>query len=162
MSQSGVGHVCLYKTHHRLCWLLVDLQPWYQSRVPQRKLHHMAWYKLHRISPLLIFSESRQMGTLYLKYYHKQLVTWTISSMNIHARLHPLSIQCSYINREYYRWVYFDIKITRQGFENACWLHKAWRVIQHAFSKPSLVNWISKDTNMVFFLSVYPLFHSSN
>ena len=34
--------------------------------------------------------------------------------------------------------------------------------IQHAFSKPSLVNLISKDANLVFYLSVYQLFHSSN
>ena len=31
------------------------------------------------------------------------------------------------------------------------------RAIQHAFSKPSLVNLISKDTNLVFYLSVFPL-----
>ena len=30
------------------------------------------------------------------------------------------------------------------------------------FSKPSLVNLISKDANLVFYLSVYPLFHYSN
>ena len=33
------------------------------------------------------------------------------------------------------------------------------RAIQHAFSKQSLVNLISKDANLVFYLSVYPLFH---
>ena len=55
------------------------------------------------------------------------------------------------------RWVSFDIKFTRQGFENACWHREACRAIQHAFSKPSLVNLISKDTNLVFYLSVYPL-----
>ena len=37
-----------------------------------------------------------------------------------------------------------------------------FRAIQHAFSKPSLVNLISKDTNLVFYLSVYPLFHFSS
>ena len=31
-------------------------------------------------------------------------------------------------------------------------------MIQNAFSRPSLVNLISKDTNLIFFLSVYPLF----
>ena len=51
----------------------------------------------------------------------------------------------------------FDIKFTRQGFENACWHREACRAIQHAFSKPSLVNLISKDTHLVFYLSVYPL-----
>ena len=55
------------------------------------------------------------------------------------------------------RWVSFDIKFTRQGFENACWHREACRAIQHAFSKPSLVNLISKDANLVFYLSVYPL-----
>ena len=29
-------------------------------------------------------------------------------------------------------------------------------MIQHVFSKPSLVNLISKDVNLVFYLSVYP------
>ena len=60
------------------------------------------------------------------------------------------------------RWVSFDIKFTRQGFENACWHREACRAIQRAFSKPSLVNLISNDANLVFYLSVYPSFHSSN
>ena len=59
------------------------------------------------------------------------------------------------------RWVSFDIKFTRQGFENACWHREACRATQHAFSKRSLLNLISKDTNLVFYLSVYSLFHSS-
>ena len=54
----------------------------------------------------------------------------------------------------------FDIKFTRQGFENACLHREACRAIQHAFSKPSLVNLISKDANLVFYLSVYPLFNT--
>ena len=54
----------------------------------------------------------------------------------------------------------FDIKFTRQGFENACWHREACRVIQHAFSKSSLVNLISKDANLVFYLSVYPLLNT--
>ena len=33
-------------------------------------------------------------------------------------------------------------------------------MIQHAFSKPSLVNLISKDVNLVFYLSVYPLLNA--
>ena len=33
-------------------------------------------------------------------------------------------------------------------------------MIQHAFSKPSLVNLISKDANLVFYLSVYPLLNT--
>ena len=60
------------------------------------------------------------------------------------------------------RWVSFDIKFTRQGFENACWHREACWAIQHGFSKPSLVNLISKDASLVFYLSVYQLFHSSN
>ena len=55
------------------------------------------------------------------------------------------------------RFVSFDIKFTRQGFENACWHREACRAIQQAFSKPSLVNLISKDTKLVFYLSVFPL-----
>ena len=58
------------------------------------------------------------------------------------------------------RWVSFDIKFTRQGFENACWHREACWAIQHAFSKPSLVNLISKDANLVFYLSVYPLLNT--
>ena len=58
------------------------------------------------------------------------------------------------------RWVSFDIKFTRQGFENACWHREACRAMQHAFSKPSRVNLISKDANLVFYLSVYPLLNA--
>ena len=54
----------------------------------------------------------------------------------------------------------FDIKFTRQGFENACYHREACRVIQHVFSKPSLINLISKDANLVFYLSVYPLLNT--
>ena len=54
----------------------------------------------------------------------------------------------------------FDIKFTRQGFENACWHREGCRAIQHAFSKPSLVNLISKDANPVFYLSVYPFLNT--
>ena len=48
----------------------------------------------------------------------------------------------------------FDFKLTRQGFENACRHREASRAIQLAFSKPSLVNLISKDVNLVFYLLV--------
>ena len=60
------------------------------------------------------------------------------------------------------RWVSFHIKFTRQGFENACRHREACRAIQHAFSKPSLVNLISEDVTLVFFLSVYKMIHCSN
>ena len=63
-------------------------------------------------------------------------------------------------NIENTRWVSFDIKFTRQGFENACWHRETCWAIQQAFSKPSLVNLISKDANLVFYLSVYPLLNS--
>ena len=33
-------------------------------------------------------------------------------------------------------------------------------MIQHAFSKPSLVNLISNDANLVFYLSVYTLLNT--
>ena len=57
----------------------------------------------------------------------------------------------------------FDIKLTRQGFENACGHHEACRALQYAFSKPSPVNLISKDLNLVFYLSVTHWFtHQTN
>ena len=56
------------------------------------------------------------------------------------------------------RFVSFDIKFTRQNFENACWCREACQVIHHVFLKPSLVNFISKDTNLVFYLPVYHCF----
>ena len=54
------------------------------------------------------------------------------------------------------RWVSFDIKFTRQGFENACWHREVCRAIQHAFSKPSLVNLISKERT---WYSIYQFTH---
>ena len=56
----------------------------------------------------------------------------------------------------------FDVMFTRQGFENACRHHEACRTLQHAFSKPILVNLISKYPNLVLYLSVYLLFPSLN
>ena len=44
----------------------------------------------------------------------------------------------------------------------ACWIMRLCRAFQHAFWKPSLVHLTSKDTNLVFYLSVYLLVHSSN
>ena len=61
-------------------------------------------------------------------------------------------------NRKNTRLVSFDIKFTRQGFENACWHCNACQAIQHAFSKLILVNLISKDTHLVFYLSVYQVY----
>ena len=58
------------------------------------------------------------------------------------------------------RLVSFDIKFTRQGLENACWHREVCRAIQHVFSKPSQVNLISKVANLVFYLSVYPLLNT--
>ena len=42
------------------------------------------------------------------------------------------------------KWVSFDIKCTRQDFENACWHRETCQAIQNAFSKLSLVNLIIK------------------
>ena len=52
----------------------------------------------------------------------------------------------------------FDTKITRHGFENPCWT--AWQAswCQQAFSKPYLVNWISKDTHLAFLYIWYRVF----
>ena len=54
------------------------------------------------------------------------------------------------------RWVSFDIKFTRLGFENACWHREACRAIQQAFSKLSLVNLISKERT---WYSIYQFTH---
>ena len=54
------------------------------------------------------------------------------------------------------RWVSSDIQFTRQGFENVRWHHEACQVIQQAFSKPSLVNLISKEWTCY---SIYQLTH---
>ena len=43
----------------------------------------------------------------------------------------------------------FDIKFTRLGFENACWIERQSLAIQQAFTMPYLVNLISKDTHLV-------------
>ena len=45
---------------------------------------------------------------------------------------------------KYTRWVSFDIKFTRQGFEKAFIHRKACRAIQHAFLKQSLLTWYQK------------------
>ena len=46
-------------------------------------------------------------------------------------------------------------KFTRLGFENACWMARQASRCQQAFSKPCLVNLISKDTNLVFSISFF-------
>ena len=50
-----------------------------------------------------------------------------------------------------------DIKITRQDLRRLVDIAR----LAERFNQ-SLVNLISKDANLVFFLSVNPLFHSSN
>ena len=47
----------------------------------------------------------------------------------------------------------FYIKFTRLGFENACWIARQASRCQQAFSKPCLINLISKDTHLVFSIS---------
>ena len=44
----------------------------------------------------------------------------------------------------------FDIKFTRLGYENACWIARQASRCQQAFSKSCLVNLISKDTHLLF------------
>ena len=51
-------------------------------------------------------------------------------------------------------FVSFYIKFTRLGFENACWIARQASRCQQAFSKPCLVNLISKDTHLVFSLKL--------
>ena len=48
------------------------------------------------------------------------------------------------------RFVHIDIKFTRPGFKNTCWIPRQVSRWQLAFSKPCLVNLISKDTHLVF------------
>ena len=50
----------------------------------------------------------------------------------------------------------FDIKFTRLGFENACLIARQASRCQQAFSKPCLVNLISKDTHLVFYMYWQP------
>ena len=52
------------------------------------------------------------------------------------------------------RRVSFYIKLIRQGFDNACIIARLCRAIIHALSKPSLINFISKEAILVFYLSV--------
>ena len=80
--------------------------------------------------------------------------------LNITVDIKVVLFSLTHVVIENTRWASFDIKFARQGFENACWHREACRAIQHAFSKPSLVNLISKDANLVFYLSVYPLFNT--
>ena len=85
-----------------------------------------------------------------------QLMSWWSWCDNVAFVLEAVKsdqVWSAYIEKT--RWVSFDIKFTRQGFENACWHREACRAIQHAFLKPSLVNLISKDVNLVFYLSVF-------
>ena len=51
------------------------------------------------------------------------------------------------------RFASFDIKVTRLGFENACRIARHALRCQQAFSKPRLINLISKDTHLVFSIS---------
>ena len=80
--------------------------------------------------------------------------------MYLSCYLHLFPYSCIILDIKNTRRVSFDIKFTRQGFENACWHREACRAIQHALSKPSLVKLIIKDTNLVFYLSVYPLLNT--
>ena len=69
------------------------------------------------------------------------------------------------------RWVSFDIKFTRQGFEVACWHREACRAIglentrlvsfDIKFARQGFENacW-HREANQVFYLSVYPLLNT--
>ena len=59
---------------------------------------------------------------------------------------------CKLINR-IQRFASFNIKFTRLGFENARWIAQQASRCQQGFSKPHLVNLISKDTHLVFSIS---------
>ena len=54
----------------------------------------------------------------------------------------------------------FDINVTRLGFVNTCWIARQASRCQQTFSKPCLVNLISKDTHLEYSLYTilrYPL-----
>ena len=99
---------------------------------------------------------------------------WSTGNTHKYHQINVYIYKCEYIghlgghlenctldrNIAYTRWVSFDIKFTRQGFKNACWHREACRAIQHAFSKPSLVKLISKDSKLVFYLSIYILLNT--
>ena len=52
----------------------------------------------------------------------------------------------------------FDIKFTRLGYENACWIARQASRCQQALSKSCLVNLISKDTHLDWLQSLKQFF----
>ena len=137
--------------YHVMPLQLLSVDPWISS-VATKSRHGPSWYDL----VLVCKKESR---SIYIEN-----TRWV--SFDIKFTRQGFENACWHgeacrdiVNT---RWVSFDIKFTRQGFENACWHGEACQAIQHVFSKLSLVNLISKAANLVFYLSVYQLFHSSN
>ena len=72
---------------------------------------------------------------------------WIITSCSLFWRVNQL------VPKWNTRFVFFDIKFTRLCFKNTCWIPQQASRCQQAFSKPCLVNLISKDTHLVF--SIY-------
>ena len=96
--------------------------------------------------------------SVFLRYHHLKIIMSSLShafSLSPHFLLYHHAFLKSARDIENTRWVSFDIKFTRQGFENTCWHHNACRFNQHAFPKLSLENLLSKDVNLVFYLSAY-------
>ena len=110
------------------------------------------------IHPIKYTASSRQCSFLLLVFHVCHIVLSLPCRLVVNCPEKADLLAILYIENT--RWVSFDIKFTRQGFENACWHREACRAIQHAFSKPSLVNLISKDGNLVFYLSAYPLLNT--
>ena len=120
-------------------------------------LHSSGWFETYLISHPKDRSSQVEAKIMKTSTTHSLIKKRIV----VFLYLQP-SFYRKYMKIENTRWVSFDIKFTRQGFVNASWYCEACWAIQHAFSRPSLVNLISKDMNLVFYLSVYPLFHSSN
>ena len=119
------------------------------------------WAKIH-FNINSAKSDKMKLKSGYLEHRFSVEVFWyPVYQARLWERLlttRGLPIYTSHVDNT--RWGSFDIKFTRQGFENACWHREACRAIQQAFSKPSLVNLISKNANLVYYLSVYTLLNT--
>ena len=120
------------------------------------QLSHMYPWHLKRHSGLVLFIFFYSCGLVFL-FCQNDMRSCLCAVLTCWTRIMYCLFAVVICEIEKTRWVSFDIKFTRQGFENACWHREACRAIQQAFSKPSLVNLISKDANLVFYLSVYPV-----
>ena len=102
------------------------------------------------------------VGVMWFFLTVPSVVCDCVFSNQTHSLFYPPSCNFEILKIENTWLMSFDIKFAGQGFEKVCWHGEVCRAIQHTFSKVNLVNLISKDANLVFYLSVYPSFDSSN